>query len=584
MPTGNMLGRYCLILGLGALASCGGGGSSPGPAPVPVPVVLPAIAGFTATPATIAPGGTSTLAFTFTGGTGALDQGLGAVGTPGVLTVAPTASTTYLLTVTSAAGASVTATAAVVVTAAPAPATHRILYAGNGNTAGTPPSDPGAYAAGAPVTVLGNPGGLAKTGATFAGWNTLPDGSGTAYAGTGGATFIMGTADVTLYAAWTPSAAPSAWTSWMTGVGTGNYTAMAVAPNHDLFLTSRANFTVYRSNTRTAAPLTPLPGSGLALVNAQFLKVTSNALGEPVIGVFAGANGIPNAPGTPLIYRYHAGSSQWVAATINTGIWPNLGIFDLKTGPDGTIWACVKWGSWILKSTDGGSSFTCYDLNVALPASGHADYFPVYVGNGSASNSVGATYSIGIAPDNVVYTATETGSLFYTADQGATWHPASLDYLNPASRMVRTMTGNSGGLGFSLDHRVLLFGRGRTLYDAANKVTALNSDGNCLVVVDRAAQTAVNASINLPPYSWSSGLECSRIVTTPGGRMFLHSGKPVAGNQWGMYASADHGLSWQPCNTGILTPFDLNQTSSLVADGNDVFVLASGTIWKCTAP
>jgi hypothetical protein len=51
-----------------------------------------------------------------------------------------------------------------------------------------------------------------------------------------------------------------------------------------------------------------------------------------------------------------------------------------------------------------------------------------------------------------------------------------------------------------------------------------------------------------------------------------------------MYASSDDGKSWQPFNTGITTAFDLNQTSSLVADGKSVFVLASGTIWKYTAP
>ncbi len=102
-----------------------------------------------------------------------------------------------------------------------------------------------------------------------------------------------------------------------------------------------------------------------------------------MVGVFAGANQTQNAPTNPLIFRFNSGSNQWVPATIDTGVWPNLGIFDIKTAPDGTIWAGVKWGSWILKSTDHGSSFTTYDLNTALPASRHADYFPIYVGNGT---------------------------------------------------------------------------------------------------------------------------------------------------------------------------------------------------------
>ncbi len=60
---------------------------------------------------------------------------------------------------------------------------------------------------GATVTVLGNTGGLAKAGHHFAGWNTAADGSGTAYAA--GATFGMGTADVTLYAQWAAIAIPT---------------------------------------------------------------------------------------------------------------------------------------------------------------------------------------------------------------------------------------------------------------------------------------------------------------------------------------------------------------------------------------
>ena len=78
-----------------------------------------------------------------------------------------------------------------------------VTYDGNTHTGGAVPVDAGAYASGATVTVLGNTGALVKTGYTFAGWNTAANGSGTSYAG--GATFTMGSANVTLYAKWTPS-------------------------------------------------------------------------------------------------------------------------------------------------------------------------------------------------------------------------------------------------------------------------------------------------------------------------------------------------------------------------------------------
>jgi hypothetical protein len=65
---------------------------------------------------------------------------------------------------------------------------------------GSVPVDPNSpYAFGATVTVLGNTGNLVDPGCTFAGWNTVADGSGTGYQP--GNTFI-GIVSITLYARW----------------------------------------------------------------------------------------------------------------------------------------------------------------------------------------------------------------------------------------------------------------------------------------------------------------------------------------------------------------------------------------------
>ncbi len=79
------------------------------------------------------------------------------------------------------------------------PDTYRVTYDGNGNTAGTVPTDTFEYPEGATTTVLDNTGSLAKDGYTFAGWNTKANGSGTSYAA--GATFTI-SSNVTLYAQW----------------------------------------------------------------------------------------------------------------------------------------------------------------------------------------------------------------------------------------------------------------------------------------------------------------------------------------------------------------------------------------------
>ncbi len=79
--------------------------------------------------------------------------------------------------------------------------TYTVTYDGNGNTGGSVPTDTNNYQQGQTVTVLGNTGNLVKTGYSFIGWNSLPNGSGTTY--TQAQTFTMGSANVTLYAKWT---------------------------------------------------------------------------------------------------------------------------------------------------------------------------------------------------------------------------------------------------------------------------------------------------------------------------------------------------------------------------------------------
>jgi len=75
-----------------------------------------------------------------------------------------------------------------------------VNYNGNSNTGGATPGSSN-YNYGSTVTVASNSGNLARTGYTFGGWNTLPDGSGTNYTA-GSGTFSMGSSNVTLYARW----------------------------------------------------------------------------------------------------------------------------------------------------------------------------------------------------------------------------------------------------------------------------------------------------------------------------------------------------------------------------------------------
>ena len=73
-------------------------------------------------------------------------------------------------------------------------------YNGNGSDGGTVPVDSGTYNTGEAVTVAANSGTLTLTGSTFSGWNTAANGSGITYPV--GSSFVMGKANVTLYALW----------------------------------------------------------------------------------------------------------------------------------------------------------------------------------------------------------------------------------------------------------------------------------------------------------------------------------------------------------------------------------------------
>ncbi|MFH2034527.1 MAG: InlB B-repeat-containing protein, partial [Candidatus Margulisiibacteriota bacterium] len=81
--------------------------------------------------------------------------------------------------------------------------TYTVNYAANGATSGDVPTDSTNYETGYSVTVQDNTGNLEKTGFTFAGWNTQADGSGITYSF--GQEFVMGSANVVLYAKWSSS-------------------------------------------------------------------------------------------------------------------------------------------------------------------------------------------------------------------------------------------------------------------------------------------------------------------------------------------------------------------------------------------
>ena len=78
-------------------------------------------------------------------------------------------------------------------------ATYTVTYSANGGTGA--PTDGASYTQSQTVTVLA-PGSMTNGTSVFGGWNTISDGSGATYDGSGSVTFSMPGSNVTLYAIW----------------------------------------------------------------------------------------------------------------------------------------------------------------------------------------------------------------------------------------------------------------------------------------------------------------------------------------------------------------------------------------------
>ena len=150
--------------------------------------------------------------------------------------------------------------------------TFSVTYNGNTNTSGSAPTDATSpYAAGATVTTLGNTGNLAKTGYSFNGWNTAANGTGTSQAAT--STFTMPSANVVLYAQWSPNTYTVTFDA-NTGSGSMGTQSIACAASASLTANSFTKTGYSFNGWNTAAN-----GSGTSYSDqASYTMGTSNAM------------------------------------------------------------------------------------------------------------------------------------------------------------------------------------------------------------------------------------------------------------------------------------------------------------------
>ncbi|HAT11222.1 MAG TPA: hypothetical protein DCS97_11670 [Planctomycetes bacterium] len=208
--------------------------------------------------------------------------------------------------------------------------TYTVSYNANAATSGTAPASQ-TKTQDMSLTLATNSGGLAKTGYSFAGWNTAADGSGTSYAV--GASYTANVS-LALYAAWTPNT--YAVTYAVNGATGG--TAPAIQTKiQDVALTLATNSgTLVRTGYTFAGWNTAVDGSGTAY--AEGASYTANA----ALVLYAAWTPVTVASDLRLYFPFTAGSGTLVedeavggfdhSATIAVPRWTDQGKYGAGWG------------------------------------------------------------------------------------------------------------------------------------------------------------------------------------------------------------------------------------------------------------
>lgn len=365
----------------------------------------------------------------------------------------------------------------------------------------------------------------------------------------------------------------TSWKLWGSGLPSGAYPRMVVAPSHDIFYSllgtgSKIGY-IYKANVMdslgifTEMPKVPVPAS----LQNNIVALGYNANSEPLAGIYR------TNINEPWLFRYNNSTKSW--DTCLTNLNPTLGGQCIATSKSGVIYVTTKW-SFIYKSVDNGVSFTAIDESKIL-ASQYPCYYPSFL-NKSAND--GALFTVVIDGNNRIYAGTETSGVIYSDDEGATWHPAdlfacqdgSLQYDTLSKMAPITRSGNVAGIGFTKNNNVVWSGVDMWYYGWKNKIGFANMQ-----------DSTVSEITGLPDYLVQTGQQVSKIVTTTNGTMFLHSGSSTGATQIGIYRSFD-GVNWEYFNNGIIGGNNNLSQGSLAVDGNKVFMATSdGKVWMFDA-
>ena len=367
--------------------------------------------------------------------------------------------------------------------------THKytVTYQGNGNTGGDPPEDPKKYESTFSVTVLDKED-LVKDGYIFAGWNTQADGNGTDRSP--GSTFIMGKADVVLYAKWTVN--PTYHVTYDANGGIGavpadnnNYLAGTTVTVLNKGSLAKDDYTFASWNTQADGHgITRFPastftmGSANVLLYAQWIKDATADLYAVTYNANGGTGTVPTD-----CNRYGCGDQVTVKANSNlTRIGYNFAGWNTKTDGSGTDRAPL-------------STFTMSPADLILYAKWTA--IPTYT---VTYNANGGTGSVPVDGNNYQTGATVTvlgaGSLTNAGYIFTGWRDGNGTYRASSSTFIM----GSANVSLYAEWRRTVCG------DALREGTEQCDDGN-LSNTDACLNSCVNAECG-DSYVWSGHEEC----------------------------------------------------------------------------
>jgi hypothetical protein len=337
-------------------------------------VAAPAITAFTAGTATINAGGSTTLIATFTGGTGLVTPGNLSITSGTALTVSPSSTTTYTITVTNAASTAVTQT--VTVTVIPQPAITSFVSNHAAVTDGATASLTAVFTGGTGVITPGNISVTSGVGASV----TPPSDATTTYTltvtGASGTTPATATANVQAVAApsiisfaASPASISSGDSSDLTGVFTGG---TGVITPGNLTATSATAVSVSPTATTTYT---------LTVTNAANTAVTKTAMVTVAAAASATITVDPSTPGiavTDQILGFNLAAwyvSPTNATSINTA-FNQAGIKAIRW-PGGSWSDGYHWGY----QTGSSALVAPYNCTCSSPTSCTANNTSAWAGN-----------------------------------------------------------------------------------------------------------------------------------------------------------------------------------------------------------